>query len=121
MTKAAALMATTEFATKLKDEGFVVVSLGPGLVDTTATAGADGRSTVLLGRCALLIWTPLGDVLTQRINAFAAMVKNVGGIQIPAQTPEVSVAAQLRLVDGLQPSQNGAFLSHTDEEHCPPS
>ena len=45
MTKATALMATTKFAIKPKDEGFVVVSLGPGLVDTTATAGADGKPT----------------------------------------------------------------------------
>ena len=37
ITKCAALMATTKWALKLKDEGFVVVSLTPGLVDTTGT------------------------------------------------------------------------------------
>ncbi|KAI0753745.1 hypothetical protein C8Q74DRAFT_1306713 [Fomes fomentarius] len=43
MTKAAALIATTKWALKLRDEGFVVVSLSPGLVDTTATMD-DGRA-----------------------------------------------------------------------------
>lgn len=37
MTKAAALMATTKYALKLKDERFVVVSITPGIVDTSAT------------------------------------------------------------------------------------
>ena len=38
MTKAAALIATTKFALKLKDEGFVVVALDPGFVNTSGTA-----------------------------------------------------------------------------------
>ena len=37
VTKCAAHMVTTKWALKLKDEGFVVVSLTPGLVDTTGT------------------------------------------------------------------------------------
>lgn len=45
MTKAAAMIATTKFALKLKDEGFVVVTLTPGAVDTSATGCADRKST----------------------------------------------------------------------------
>ncbi|TBU45175.1 NAD(P)-binding protein [Dichomitus squalens] len=41
MTKAAGLLATTKYAVQLKDEGFVVVSLNPGLVNTLATAVND--------------------------------------------------------------------------------
>ena len=41
MTKAAALIATTKFAIKLQNEGFVVITIAPGMVDTSATAGAD--------------------------------------------------------------------------------
>ena len=38
MTKAAAMVATTKFALQLKGEGFVVVTLYPGLVNTSDTA-----------------------------------------------------------------------------------
>ena len=48
MTKAAALIATTKFALKLKDEGFVVITLSPGVVDCSATAGADSASCLTL-------------------------------------------------------------------------
>ena len=41
ITKAATLMATTKYAVKLQDEGFVVITIAPGMVDTSATAGAD--------------------------------------------------------------------------------
>ncbi|EJF62199.1 NAD(P)-binding protein [Dichomitus squalens LYAD-421 SS1] len=41
MTKAAGLLATTKYAVQLKGEGFVVVSLNPGLVNTLATAVND--------------------------------------------------------------------------------
>ena len=43
MTKAAAHIATTKFALQLKDEGFVVVTLDPGVVNTGATAPPDDR------------------------------------------------------------------------------
>ena len=43
MSKAAALIATTKFAMKLKQEGFIVVSLNPGLVDVSGTNGASGE------------------------------------------------------------------------------
>ena len=49
MSKAAAVMATTKWAVKLKDEGFVVVSLSPGLVDTTDTIGESGKYSSTLG------------------------------------------------------------------------
>ncbi len=39
-TKAAAVMVATKWALELKDEGFVVVTLTPGLVDTSGTTGA---------------------------------------------------------------------------------
>ena len=44
MTKAAALIATTKWAVKLQDEGFVVVTMSPGLVDTSETADSKGKS-----------------------------------------------------------------------------
>ena len=42
MTKAAAVMAATKFAIMLKDEGFVVVTLSPGLVDVSSTLSDAG-------------------------------------------------------------------------------
>ena len=43
ITKAAALMAATKWAVKLQDEGFIVVSVSPGLVDTSGTIGENGE------------------------------------------------------------------------------
>ena len=43
ITKAATLMATTKYAVKLQDEGFVVVSLAPGVVDVSDTLGESGE------------------------------------------------------------------------------
>ena len=42
MTKAAGLIAATKFAAQLKDEGFVVVTLSPGLVDVSSTLSDAG-------------------------------------------------------------------------------
>ncbi|KAI1795287.1 NAD(P)-binding protein [Ganoderma leucocontextum] len=103
MTKAAALIATTKFAIKFKDEGFVVVTLSPGTVDTSATAGSNSNAVV------------------QSLAAFASSVKSETGIQVAVQTPEASVAAQLKVIDGLEPSHNGAFLSHINGEYRAPS
>ena len=47
ITKAAAVMVATKWANKLKDDGFVVVSLAPGLVDTTGTIGESGMYSVV--------------------------------------------------------------------------
>lgn len=43
ITKAATLMATAKYAIKLKGEGFVVVSLAPGVVDISDTLGESGQ------------------------------------------------------------------------------
>ncbi|PIL33320.1 hypothetical protein GSI_04771 [Ganoderma sinense ZZ0214-1] len=99
MTKAAATIATTKFALTLKDEGFVVVTLSPGLVDTSDTATADR------------------DAMLEGYAAFTTSVKNASGIEITAQTPETSIAAQLKVIDGLEASQNGLFLAHTGGEY----
>ncbi len=39
------------------------------------------------------------------------------GVSLGAETPEQSVSAQLKLVDGLKPSDNGLFLAHTGGEY----
>ena len=44
MTKSAAYLATTKWALKLAPEGFVVVSLSPGLVDVSDTMSEHGES-----------------------------------------------------------------------------
>ncbi|PIL30293.1 hypothetical protein GSI_07474 [Ganoderma sinense ZZ0214-1] len=102
-TKAAALLATTKFAVKLEDEGFVVVTLSPGMVDCSATAGADS------------------EALAASLKDFSTSVKDRTGIEVTPLTPEASVAAQLQVIDGLQPSHNGLFLQHTGAEYRPRS
>ncbi|KAH9894847.1 NAD-P-binding protein [Cubamyces lactineus] len=94
-TKAAAVMIATKWAYKLKDDGFVIVSLAPGLVDTTGTIGESDNPDAH----ALLIK--------------AAEQLNANGHKIQLQTPEECVKMQIGLIDGLTSSDNGAFLSHT--------
>lgn len=43
MTKAAALIVTTNYALKLAREGFIVISLSPGLADVSRTVGDNGE------------------------------------------------------------------------------
>ncbi|KAI0820521.1 NAD-P-binding protein [Trametes gibbosa] len=89
-TKAAAALATTKWALQLKEEGFAVVSLTPGLVDTTDTYGESGDP-----------------------DAKAALEKISEGMEtFLLETPEQSVRAQLQVIDHLTPSDNGKFLSH---------
>ena len=50
MTKAASLVAATKWAVKLAPEGFTVITLSPGLVDTSDTlVDVPGESSYLLG------------------------------------------------------------------------
>ncbi|KAI0674059.1 NAD-P-binding protein [Trametes maxima] len=95
MTKAAAEIATLKWALKLKDEGFVVITLSPGLVNTSGTSGQTGKSAEELA------------------SIFAATEKAVAELGYNMQTPEQSVKAQLKIIDGLQPSDNGNFLSYS--------
>ncbi|KAI0742365.1 NAD-P-binding protein [Daedaleopsis nitida] len=91
VSKAAALMITTKWALKLKDDGFVVVSLSPGVVDTTGTVGEHG------------------DPVAQA--AIKAMIAKAGP-RVVLQTPEESVMYQLKVLDTLKPSDNGLLLAH---------
>ena len=65
----------------------------------------------------MLIRGLLGDVVTEGYAAFAASVKNASGVQLTPQTPEASIAAQLKLIDRLDASTNGLFLSHKGVEY----
>ncbi|KAI0674049.1 NAD-P-binding protein [Trametes maxima] len=97
MTKAAGEMATLKWAMTLKDEGFTVVTLSPGVVDTSETAVESGSAEALAG-----IFASIGKVMSE--------------LGMEVQTPEQSVKAQLKIIDGLQPSDNGAFLSYTGQK-----
>ncbi|KAI1795383.1 NAD(P)-binding protein [Ganoderma leucocontextum] len=103
MTKAAALIATTKFAVKLKDEGFIVCSLSPGLVDVSETIGESGSPQV-----------------REETAPIAAMWREKYGIAFEFMSPEASVSGQLKVIDGLKPSDNGLFLSHEGGEWAVP-
>ncbi|KAI0742352.1 NAD-P-binding protein [Daedaleopsis nitida] len=98
ITKAAALMATTKYALKLKDDRFVVVSLTPGLVDVSDTFGEHGDAAA-----------------KARVKAAAEKLLEAGA-PIVLQTPEESVGDQLRVIDALRSEDNGLLLAHTGGE-----
>ena len=46
----------------------------------------------------------------------AETIMHANGVPMKLETPAVSVAAQLKVIDGLTPSDNGLFLAHTGGE-----
>ncbi|KAI0334277.1 NAD-P-binding protein [Cubamyces sp. BRFM 1775] len=92
-TKAATAMITAKYATGLGHEGFVVVSMAPGLVNTSATAGAEAT------------------------QAFQAVMDRMteAGLRPELLTPEQSVVAQLKVIASLSAERNGEFLSYTGD------
>ncbi|KAI0780008.1 NAD-P-binding protein [Fomes fomentarius] len=101
ITKAATWVATTKYAIKLKDEGIVVVSLCPGAVDTSGTTPGLSAEQEASYRTEL----------EQRAALFKAV-----GYELPLQSVEQSVEAQIKTIDGLIVAQYGLFLNHTGEE-----
>ncbi|KAI0742527.1 NAD-P-binding protein [Daedaleopsis nitida] len=100
VTKGGALIAATKYAMQLQHEGFVVVTLSPGFVDISDTAG-DSESDITRKRAQI-----------QRIeDAFEA-----ASVPLRPMTPAQSVTAQLKTIDALTPEQNGAFLTETGVE-----
>ncbi|KAH9916607.1 NAD-P-binding protein [Epithele typhae] len=99
MTKSAELIAATKWAMHLDSERFVVVSLSPGLVDSSQTLEQDDRA-------AIREW------FRQTGESYVSM--GLGDLR--AQTVEESVSAQLRVIDGLRQEDNGKFFAHTGEE-----
>ncbi|KAH9886948.1 NAD-P-binding protein [Cubamyces lactineus] len=92
-TKAATAMITAKYAAALGREGFVVVSMAPGLVNTSATAGAEAT------------------------QAFQAVMDRMAeaGLRPELLSPEQSVGAQLKIIGSLSGDKNGAFLSYTGD------
>ncbi|KAI0761785.1 NAD-P-binding protein [Trametes elegans] len=92
-TKAATAMAAAKYAAALKSEGFTVVSMRPGVVDTSATADpkeAEAARKVLEDQAA-------------------------HGFRPQLLTPEESVAGQLKVLEGLTSEHNGATVSYNGE------
>ena len=58
----------------------------------------------------------IGDSATQAIFLGAAEYFTQKGVAVKAETPEESVSAQVKLLDGLRPSDNGLFMVHTGGE-----
>ncbi|KAI0674057.1 NAD-P-binding protein [Trametes maxima] len=96
ITKAATEMATTKWALTLKDEGFVVVTMHPGAVDVSETSSKE----------YLAVARPMLSALIEDLKAAAG----TEGLQF--LTPEQSVKAQLEVIDKLQPSDSGAFVTY---------
>ncbi|KAH9851227.1 NAD-P-binding protein [Lenzites betulinus] len=89
-TKAAAVMVAAKFAARLASERFSIISLTPGVVDTSGTATATSERS-------------FKDVADQLSRV---------GISTELLTPAQSVTAQLEVIDNLTAAQNGAVLSH---------
>ncbi|KAI0349485.1 NAD-P-binding protein [Trametes cingulata] len=94
VTKLAGLMVATKYAVGLKSEGFTVVTIHPGVVDTSKTAT---------------------EPMNIDMHAVVAKMKE-RGFNAEVLTPAQSVQAQLRIIDGLTPEKNGAFLSYNGSE-----
>ncbi|KAI0819436.1 NAD-P-binding protein [Trametes gibbosa] len=92
-TKAAAVMVAAKYAARLASERFAVISLAPGIVDTSGTATATSQRS----------FKDVADQLSQ------------AGVSAELLTPAQSVAAQLEVIDNLTSTHNGAFLTYKGE------
>ncbi|KAI8993815.1 NAD-P-binding protein [Trametes punicea] len=90
-TKAGGLMVATQWAVKLRKEGFTVVSICPGVVDTSDTMGES---------CPVA-----REIVLKKVEFFRARSRDY-----PLQTPKESVGKQLPIIDGLTPSDSGALF-----------
>ncbi|OBZ66478.1 hypothetical protein A0H81_13612 [Grifola frondosa] len=89
-TKGASVVVTAKYAALLEDEGFTVVSLSPGLVNTGEVPGtADAWSDIIAG--------------VQKANP---------GMELVAQDVADSVRTQLQIIDVVKQSDAGGLLSH---------
>ena len=95
MSKAASIIAATKWAVKLAPEGFTVVNLSPGLVDTRETYDMSPAAKEAI---------PLEQFLEVFINK---------GFNVRLLTPAQSVEIQLKTIDGLTTADNGKFISPT--------
>ncbi|KAI0674070.1 NAD-P-binding protein [Trametes maxima] len=98
ITKASGEMATLKWALTLADEGFTVITMHPGAVDVSETTS----------KADLAAAAPA-------YAAFTESVKN-NAEEIPFLTAEQSVKAQLIVIDKLQPSDNGSYMTYTGEK-----
>ena len=114
MTKAAAHVAATKWALHLKDEGFVVITLSPGMVDTTET-NVSGESRIPCAspdESAILTWKKYCTSDRPAPGVELDAVFKERGWVVKLQTMEESVVAQLKVIDNLKPEDNGLFLAH---------
>ena len=95
MTKAAAHLATTKWALLLAPEGFIVVTVSPGLVNTSGTMGEGGEADRL-------------ERLRKAEEEFEKM-----GMPVKLMSTKEAVELQLGAIDALTKEQNGAFLEPT--------
>ncbi|CDO69945.1 hypothetical protein BN946_scf184836.g19 [Trametes cinnabarina] len=91
-TKSAAAMVAAKYAAALGKEGFVVVSMAPGVVDTSSTSADETAAE------------SFKQVMVRMAEA---------GFHPELLTPAQSVEKQLTVINGLGQEMNGAFLSYT--------
>ncbi|GBE85213.1 predicted protein [Sparassis crispa] len=99
-TKAGTHMVVTKYAALLENEGFTVVALSPGLVDTSATAVVDESDRTPAQTRA----GTLADVDTDKTDYNRRLQ------DITAITPEESVKGMLKVIQTVGPADTGAFL-----------
>ncbi|OBZ71368.1 hypothetical protein A0H81_08762 [Grifola frondosa] len=91
----ASAVVAAKYAVMLEDEGFTVVSLCPGIVDTINTRGHDVAA------------------LENALAKFTARAMKVNpGANFAMQTPEESVRKQLKVMNAVTQNDAGGLLSH---------
>ena len=72
---------------------------------------------LIYARSAALIDAVIVEIFRGMFTTF----KKETTIQTKGQTPEDAVAAQLRVIDGLEVAHNGLYLSHMGGEYRAPT
>lgn len=100
-----------KYALSLKDEGFIFLSISPGLVDTfegrPGMCASACRGNIILKR--VLQATP--ETQAEYMKLFDKF-KTVYPDSVGSVTPEVGVRQMLDVFSQLKPEHNGNFCSH---------
>ena len=113
ISKAAVVMVVAKYAAKYKKEGFVFLTISPGLVDTSTGPKLERTCILSESEKQLLTVFPVAtkeelEAYNNMIAGFRRVVPNFDG----AITPEQSVTAMLKVFDRLSVEDNRLFVSH---------
>lgn len=117
ISKSALNMVNKKYAIALQEEGFIFLSLSPGVVSTGGMYIHYGL-IIIISKCMSFNLPPFVSVAPsdpdklEALRKFVTQIKTVERGFAGPITPEESVKAMTGIIDTLKPEENGMAISH---------